>query len=187
MSVRPTVQAALALAAASCLALSAAPAQAAPPPPLPPDAAAVIAKWTGLSKTYAATAKYAYEPLAVQDGFARTDECAADPELGGMGYHYVNAKNIGSVDPAKPAALLYAPAKDGKRELVAVEWIVNDADGDKTTDDDRPSLFGVPFDGPMDGHFPGQPVHYDLHAWIYEENPTGVFSPWNPAVRCPKA
>ncbi|MFI8926631.1 hypothetical protein ACIG3E_02960 [Streptomyces sp. NPDC053474] len=175
-----TAQAALALAAASGLALSTAPARAAAPTPPPPPQQAAFAK------VYAATAKYAYEPLAIKAGFARTDECAADPDLGGMGYHYVNPANFGSVDPAKPAALLYEDAGDGKRKLIAVEWIVVDADQDKSTDDDRPSLFGRPFDGPMDGHVPGMPIHYDLHAWLYKENPSGRLSPWNPTVHCPE-
>ncbi|MEW2523289.1 hypothetical protein [Streptomyces sp. NPDC047071] len=174
-----TAQAALSLAAVSCLALSAAPARAAAPTPPPPPQQAAFAK------VYAATAKYAYEPLAIKAGFARTDECVADPDLGGMGYHYVNPANFGSVDPAKPAALLYEETADGKRKLIAVEWIVIDADQDKSTDDDRPVLFGRPFDGPMDGHVPGMPIHYDLHAWLYKDNPSGRLSPWNPDVHCP--
>lgn len=171
MSLPRTVRAALTLAAASGLALSTAPAGAAAPSPPPPPRQAAFAK------VYAATAKYAYEPLAIKDGFARTDECAADPDLGGMGYHYINPANMGSVDPAKPAALLYEATPDGKRELIAVEWIVVDADQDKSTADDRPSLFGQPFDGPMDGHYPGMPIHYDLHAWLYKDNPSGRLSP----------
>ena len=46
-------------------------------------------------------------------------------------------------------------------------------------------LFGRGFDGPMLGHGPGMPIHYDLHAWIAEANPSGVFAQWNPAIRCP--
>ena len=59
-----------------------------------------------------------------------------------------------------------------------------DADQDLTTDADRPSLFGRGFDGPMPGHDPTMPVHYDLHAWIYTPNPDGMFTPFNPLVSC---
>lgn len=45
-------------------------------------------------------------------------------------------------------------------------------------------MFGQPFDGPMPGHEPGMPVHYDLHVWVGRANPAGVFSPWNPKVSC---
>ena len=49
----------------------------------------------------------------------------------------------------------------------------------------KSSLFGVPFDGPMLGHEPGMPKHYDLHVWLYERNPAGLFAAWNPRVHCP--
>jgi hypothetical protein len=71
--------------------------------------------------------------------------------------------------------------------LVAIEYVKNDADGDLGTDDDRPSLFGEPFDGPMEGHQPGQPVHYDLHARVWKHNPAGELAQFNPEVGCPPA
>ncbi len=27
----------------------------------------------------------------------------------------------------------------------------------------------------MRGHFPGQPIHYDVHVWVWEPNPNGTF------------
>ncbi|MFC9386220.1 hypothetical protein [Streptomyces venezuelae] len=77
-----------------------------------------------LAKAYAATAKFAYEPLAIKAGFVKTDVCVSDPVLGGMGYHYVNPANIGSTDPSRPAAVLFEDGTDGKRHLVAAEWVV---------------------------------------------------------------
>ena len=68
------------------------------------------------------------------------------------------------------------------RHLVGVEFF--SADGVPGTDDDRPSLFGQPFDGPMPGHFPGQPDHYDLHVWLWRFNPAGMFAQFNPRVSC---
>jgi hypothetical protein len=61
-----------------------------------------------------------------------------------------------------------------------VEYVVEDADQSLSTDSDRPSLFGHRFDGPMPGHFPGMPVHYDLHVWAWFDNPNGAYSAWNP-------
>jgi hypothetical protein len=46
-------------------------------------------------------------------------------------------------------------------------------------------LFGRPFDGPMLGHEPGMPPHYDLHVWVWQANPEGIFAPFNPNVTCP--
>jgi hypothetical protein len=37
----------------------------------------------------------------------------------------------------------------------------------------------------MAGHAPGMPIHYDLHVWVVERNPAGVFAQWNPSVQCP--
>ncbi len=40
------------------------------------------------------------------------------------------------------------------------------------------------FDGPMLGHAPGMPIHYDLHVWVWRHNPSGTFNEYNPNVRC---
>jgi hypothetical protein len=34
-----------------------------------------------------------------------------------------------------------------------------------------------------EGH--GFTPHYDLHVWIWRENPSGTFAQWNPKVECP--
>lgn len=102
-----------------------------------------------------------------------------------MGFHYVNGARIDTtLDVNQPEAVLYAPAKNGERRLVAVEYVVVDADQDLSTDSDRPSLFGHGFDGPMPGHLPGMPIHYDLHVWAWFDNPNGAYSGWNPSVSC---
>jgi hypothetical protein len=123
---------------------------------------------------------------AVAAEYLPSDDCVAGPD-GGMGYHYVNLDIFfaNPFDPMNPPMLVYVPTADGGRTLGAAEWAAIDADQDLTTDDDRPSILGVDFDGPMLGHEPGQPIHYDLHAWLFEPNPDGVMSPWNPRVTCP--
>ncbi|MFP3991799.1 hypothetical protein U9R90_30865 [Streptomyces sp. E11-3] len=176
MSSRPRpLIAAIGLTALASMALGAAPA------PVPDAHDKVHAQ---LSKAYKATTKYHSEKKAIKDGYMRTDECAASPE-GGMGYHYINLDHIDSLDPAKPAALLYEDDKHGKRRLVGVEYLVVDDDQDLATDDDRPTLFGQEFAGPMEGHGPGMPIHYDLHVWLHKHNPSGLFAEWNPTVKCP--
>ena len=41
------------------------------------------------------------------------------------------------------------------------------------------------FDGPMPGHNPSMPWHFDLHAWLWAENPAGTFAMFNPTLSCP--
>lgn len=48
----------------------------------------------------------------------------------------------------------------------------------------QPSLFGRAFDGPMPGHNPQMPWHYELHVWAWQGNPSGLFASWNPNVSC---
>lgn len=131
----------------------------------------------------AATAKYHDERRAVADGYHRTDVCVP-----GMGYHYVNFDLFGApLDPQKPAALIYAShGGSDHRKLIAVEYFVVDADQDPATHNSAvPTMFGKEFDGPMPGHEPGMPVHYDLHAYIWTTNPDGALATWNPEVTCP--
>jgi hypothetical protein len=120
-------------------------------------------------------------------GYKGAPDCAADPKYGGMGIHYANPKLLtdGVLDPLRPEVLVYQPGAGGKLSLGAVEYFKPDADQDLDTNNDRPSLFGMPFDGPMLGHEPGMPKHYDLHVWLYKHNPAGLFAAFNPRVQCP--
>jgi hypothetical protein len=128
---------------------------------------------------------YQHSPAAAEAaGYQLASECTASP-AGGMGYHYLNpGLAMQAPDALHPSVLVYVPGDDGRLTLGAAEWFQADADQDLSTDSDRPSLFGRPFDGPMLGHGPGMPTHYDLHAWLFENNPRGVFQPWNPKVSC---
>lgn len=128
--------------------------------------------------------KYQDVAVARAEGFVPASECTESPE-GGMGVHYLHpARAAAPVDAAAPAILLYQPTADGGLRLMGAEWFQADADQDVTTDDDRPALWGRPFEGPMPGHDPMMPVHHDLHVWLYDSNPAGVFATWNPSVSC---
>jgi hypothetical protein len=133
-----------------------------------------------------ATDQYRDVEVAIADGYQPTELCVEEAGIGGMGYHYVNPGFAAdfAIDPTLPEVLLYAPNRRGELRLVGVEYVKTDADGDLGTDDDRPSLFGEPFQGPMEGHEPGQPVHYDIHAWVWKSNPAGELAEFNPNVRC---
>ena len=100
-----------------------------------------------------------------------------------MGYHYLNPDNLGSTEPGKPAAVLYAPDGEGGRKLVALEYIVPDRDQDPATVENI-YAFGQRLRGPIT-NIPQLGVHYALHVWLWEHNPNGLFADWNPRVHCP--
>ena len=138
-----------------------------------------------------ALSKYKDPYVAVRDLYLSTVGCVhydgmkmeghMEYPKGAMGIHFVNLTLQGPPDPLKPNVLIYEPV-NGKLELIAVEWLVPLA-----AVKERPSIFGVPFQGPMEGHEPLIPQgfhHYDLHAWLFKDNPNGMFSPTNPDVSC---
>jgi hypothetical protein len=136
--------------------------------------------------------KYRDVYTAVRDGYFSTVGCVhydgmkmdghVEYQKGAMGIHFVNTSLVGpKPDPMRPAILMYEP-RDGKLELIGVEWIVP-----MNSVKERPKLFGQDFLGPMEGHEPIIPkefAHYDLHAWLFKENPLGLFAATNPEVKC---
>jgi hypothetical protein len=138
-----------------------------------------------LAALRSATSRFMKPDAALAAGYVADPICVASP-MGGMGVHYLKPPIMDTrVVVEEPEILLYAPDSTGTMTLVGVEYFVPDADQNLTTSADKPSLFGKPFDGPMDGHAPGMPIHYDLHVWLYKDNPAGMFAQWNPQVTCP--
>jgi hypothetical protein len=128
------------------------------------------------------------------------DETAA----GAMGVHSVNPPLMQNpaLIPEQPEVLLYLPSGNGNYRLVGVEYIQTLLLRNTQTGhvapwfspgpwpagyvivNSTPSLFGQSFQGPMPGHVPGMPWHYDLHVWTWAPNPSGIFAQWNPALTC---
>ena len=124
--------------------------------------------------------------------------CPSDPALGQMGYHRVNLALRGSAaDPAsadpvveltKPEMLLYEKTASGAIQLVGVEYIVFKAAWERAhgVGAAPPDILGHPllasahaFPGGM-----GNLEHYELHVWVWKNNPSGMFAPYNPSVTC---
>src|SRR5215212_10186906 len=139
-----------------------------------------------LQAVKAVTARYHSFKQALRAGYSVAGEpCVASPN-GTMGIHAVNAALMAdpAVNALRPEILLYVRTANGKLRLVGLEYWKADADGNLATADDRPSVLGQPFDGPMPGHNPTMPVHYDLHVWVAEHNPSGLFAMFNPTLSC---
>lgn len=143
------------------------------------SAASAGSEKNALAAVRQATVQYHNVDAAIAAGYQAVGECVP-----GMGYHYVKFSQFGLMDPMVPDALTYAANSAGQLRLVAAEWFKVDADQNLGTDSDRPSMFGKAFDGPMPGHAPGMPIHYDLHAYLWQGNPDGVLATFNPKVRC---
>lgn len=133
-----------------------------------------------------ATQAYQEVEAALADGFVQLSECVASP-AGGMGFHYGNPVRIADavVDPELPEVLLYAPAQNGALRLVGVEFMVHEAAWQGAGNSGSPVVAGQAFDPPNPNHpDPNLREFYTLHAWVWLENPNGVFAPFNPSVSC---
>ena len=123
-----------------------------------------------LQEVRVATAKYLDINNALADGYV--DIHVVMPN---MGYHFEKASLVDSVfNIRKPELLVYNKRQDGGFNLVAVEYAVplnqslHAPTGFTGTHDvwDHNTAFGL----------------WTLHAWVWKDNPDGVFSPMNPYV-----
>ena len=146
-----------------------------------------------------ATAKFQTPADAIAAGYVPVSACESLPGVGGMGVHYLNPALAADlrIDPLAPEVLLFAPAGDSWR-LVGVEYFsvalamtesgpapwFGAAPPPLGFVNPAPSVLGQTFNGPMAGHNAQMPWHYDLHVWIWQGNPSGIFESWNPTVRC---
>ena len=154
--------------------------------------------WGGLVAARKATAKFARVSTAEAAGYARLPapaplhECIdADVDLDdrdgkpAMGIHWVNGGLLdGTVDVRKPEVLVYEPQRNGKLRLVALEYVVFEADWGTHGTRPAPKLFGQEFMYVAAPNRYDLPAFYALHAWVWKNNPDGVLEPMNPWVSC---
>jgi hypothetical protein len=147
-----------------------------------------------LDQAKSATKPFRNTDVARHAGYTATvadttgNVCIAEPGVGGMGVHLLDPDLLDTtVDAKHPEALVYRLQKNGALKLAALEYIVfKQAWEDKYgANAPAPSLFGKPFLlTPAPNRF-GIPDFYALHAWVWKDNPSGTFQPWNPKVKCP--
>lgn len=140
-------------------------------------------------------------------GQCTTAEMEGQPaESGAMGIHYFRPDLLGITateprvdgtgiytDFLNPAILLYEPQADGSLELVGVENLVFKEAWDSAGNTEPPVFSGHTFNEMKDDpstevdEAHGFTPHYDLHVWVYRDNPNGAFEPFNPDVSCEHA
>ena len=147
----------------------------------------------GVSHARQAIAPYRQLDVAKDAGYgllsdAAGVQCIDNPGEGGMGVHFVNGDLVGdgAVRATTPEALVYEPARHGGLRLVAAEYVVFQADWD-ATHTSPPRLFGRTFELVPAGNRYGLPAFYELHAWLFRSNPSGMFEDWNPRVSCARS
>jgi hypothetical protein len=134
-----------------------------------------------LGHVRAATARFHDIDVARNAGYTLPlTGCMVDP-AGGMGFHFGKPSALEKLtpDPLEPEALLYEPQANGRYRLVGLEYIIPYTILPRESA--APTLFGQSF------------KHNDtfqvwaLHAWIWRNNPDGIFKDWNPTVNCDAA
>lgn len=141
------------------------------------------------------TAGYHRVATAEADGYGRPPsgplhECIAslNPMMpGAMGYHYPNGPLLGDavLDPATPEVLVYESRPNGKLKLAALEYVVFKDAWEAENGATIPELFGrrMTFvDAPNRYELP---PFYQVHAWVWKNNPHGMHADHNPRVSCP--
>ena len=136
-------------------------------------------------------------------GYVQGSGCEAHPTLGTMGHHYVNPRLLGLTAPVNgrvngtgtytgvepPAVLLYLPDGQGGLKLVGIELLVF-AQAWDASNKRPPSYRGREYNYMADN--PATPQdeahgfmpHYDLHIWLFQHNPSGLYAQWNPSISC---
>lgn len=164
----------------------------------------------GLDQVKAAAERYRDVNVAIAEGYTTDNKCVTaemlgfPAEQGAMGLHYVRRDLLGLPDKpegrvagtgtytdfGKPAMLVYEPQADGSLELVAVENLVFKKAWEAAGNEQQPSFHGNPYllleddpATPLDEAHNFEP-HYELHAWIFRDNPLGTFAAFNPNVTC---
>ncbi len=80
----------------------------------------------------------------------------------------------------EPEVLVYHTGDEGTLVLGAVEWVVPKARWEEAGHTDPPVVFGHSL------HVLNPALNwYVAHAWIWTNNPGGMFADWNPSVTCP--
>ena len=142
-------------------------------------AAAATARFHSLREA----GKAGYGPFP--DG-APLHECISSLDgTGAMGFHWLNPGNLTTdLDPTKPQVLVYAPDRRGNLHLVALEFVVFQADWIAAHGDTTPMLFGQMFMATPDNNRYEIPAFFSLHVWLWKHNPSGLFAAFNPDVSC---
>jgi hypothetical protein len=123
------------------------------------------------------TARYHDLEVARSDGFVLLHDCESRPGEGPVGTVYVHLGRLldGVIDAEVPDALIYEPQRVGRPKLVGVEFAIPVA---LAPGQQPPTFLGATFQSEPEFGV------YALHAWVWRNNPNGLFAETNPRVSC---
>jgi hypothetical protein len=151
-------------------------------PEAEPTVAAQMAVGPGDQREFATmrrvTARYHDLEVAKKEGFVFLHACENRPGEGPVGIVYVNLTRLmdGVVEADSPDALIYAPRGNNRPKLMGVEFAIPYA---LWPHQEAPKFLGNTFQSEDEFGV------YGLHAWVWSENPNGMFAESNPNVICP--
>ena len=161
----------------------------------PGDLAALVSQ---LDSVRESTERYRDFEAAIADGFFQTTD-----EVPNMGAHFINLGRSldGEFDPTEPEILLYVRDESKRWELVGTSFILST----EQVGSDHPDAFAGPLDNwhihysvctgatvtsrsatreecRAQGGIWAPTLGWMIHAWVWVDNPLGVFSMWNPEI-----
>ena len=126
-----------------------------------------------------ATAKFKTTEAAEAAGYKRVTGCVQHPRAGAMGYHFQNNSLLDTtLDLEHPEVLVYEKMPDDTFRLNGVEFLVPISAWKST---EPPRIMGQALMKVDSIGF------WFLHVWTWKPDPSGLFAPWNPDVKCLEA
>ena len=124
----------------------------------------------------AATTQFKSTDAAESAGYKRVTDCVEYQPAGAMGYHFQNNDLLDTtLDVNHPEVLVYERMADGTFTLNGVEFLVPISAWKSA---DAPTVMGQPLK-----RADKLGIYY-LHVWSWKASPSGIFSDWNPLVKC---
>ena len=126
-----------------------------------------------------ATTRFKTAEAAEAAGYKRVTDCVEHQPAGAMGYHFQDDALLdATLDLKHPEVLVYEKMPDGTFQLNGVEFLVPISAWKST---EPPRIMGQAL---TKADSIGA---WYLHVWTWKPNPSGLFAPWNPDVKCLEA
>ena len=123
-----------------------------------------------------ATVQFKTTEAAEGAGYKQVTDCVQHQPAGAMGYHFQNNSLLdATLDLEHPEVLVYEKMPDGTFQLNGVEFLVPISAWKST---EPPRIMGQALTKVDSIGF------WFLHVWTWKPDPSGLFAPWNPDVKC---